>query len=319
MEKLTGEIEQLSEQNIELQESMLEQKGLIEKMADGFAGLQQQLSANAERLNDFEKLTGQSATPFAFSNHTCGGELVAQSGAIMFSTRSYYAASLPSSCVWTVRANNRESIKVSTFSTLSSYAINTYVLEIVRPNGTTPSTNGSQPFQIKITKLQKNMPHIFSGPTIFIVTSLINTAVTDVYLDLHWDGLGALLSKDTFFTHETRPANLTQFNSNELTTWNSTFLEKMDANYTLDFTTIVISNFSTKSYLQAAIGYGGCSNGESFIVISQMMENGSLTTDCCKTNCEGLNSLMNFGSSYVILITKKFKAPMTFNLTWVAG
>ncbi|CAL8069663.1 unnamed protein product [Orchesella dallaii] len=319
MKKVTGEVEQLSKQNEDIEQSMLEQKTLVEKIDTEFSGLQKLLSTHSDLLSDIEKITSPAENLFALSNQTCGGVLVGQSGSIVFSRSSSTTGSRnPSSCVWTVRANNRAVIKVSThasYRTSYSSHLNTYVLEIIKPN-VTGRSNSSQPLQTKISKLQKSMHHVFAGPSIFIVTSL----VTQIDIDLHiqFEGMGKLVEKDTFFTHETLQSSSGSFHSNELETWSPSLLAKLDdnTNYTLDHTTIVVSNFCTKVHLQAAIGNGGCSNVESFMVITDVMENSTVVTDCCKTNCEGKNSLINYDNPFVILITKKFQRPFDFNLTW---
>ncbi|CAL8069675.1 unnamed protein product [Orchesella dallaii] len=258
MGKINGEIDGLSKQNAELQDSMLEQQNLMQTIATEFAGLQTQLSTHAEQLSDFEKM-----------NHTCGGVLVGQAGSIVFSSRSYWSRN-QFGCVWTIRANNQEFIKVSTHPP-TAYSIISYVMEIVKPNGTQSYDSSSQLPQIKITPLQKNMVHIFTGPTIFVVAPMVHMSDIDLYLQ--FEGKGKLVDKDTAFTHKSLLSNLTYFSNNELETWNSSLREQSDSkvNHTFDYTTITVSNFSTKAHLQAAIGNGGCSNGASFIVITQIM------------------------------------------------
>ncbi|ODM99542.1 Cubilin, partial [Orchesella cincta] len=301
MKRVTGDVDQLSKQNEDLEKSMLEQKTIMEKIDGEFSGLQKLLSAHGNLLSDIEQM-----------NQTCGGVLQAQSGSIVFSRGSSLSTTrYPSSCVWTVRANNRALIKVSTHPTYrtsySSYISNTYVLEIIKPNAT-GNANSSQPLQTKITKLQSSMHHVFTGPIIFVVTSLLSQ--NEIDLHLQFEGIGKLVEKNTFFSHETLFANSGNFSSNELETWSPSLLAKLDdnANYTLDYTTIV--------HLQAVAGV--CSNGESFIVITDVMENSTVVTDCCKTNCKGTNSLINYDNPFVILITKKFQQPFNFNLTWEA-
>ncbi|CAL8069671.1 unnamed protein product [Orchesella dallaii] len=129
-------------------------------------------------------------------------------------------------------------------------------------------------------KNQKGVQYVFTGPTIFIVASLDSR---DFELHLEFEGVGKLVEKDTFFTHETLHANSGCFSNTELKTWNFSpllFTKLNDkSNYTLDYTTLVVSNFSGMALFQAKLGNGECSNEDSFIIISDMMENSTKVTE----------------------------------------
>ncbi|CAL8069683.1 unnamed protein product [Orchesella dallaii] len=319
VKKAEGRIQQLSNQNKEIKESMLEQKSLLQTIAGEFSGIQEGLSSHGYRLNDLDELTKPTKNFFITSNQTCGGVLVGQMGSILFSRRSSVNPRLPSNCMWTVRAKNREFIKVSKLVTLSLSSNNkVYAIEIIKMN-TSRNDASSQLPHIKTTKLLDNTHHLFAGPVIFIMAAISSQS----YIELHlqFEGMGKIIEKNTFFAHATLVADpMGNFSSSEMTTWSPPSLEEVDGktNYTLDYSTIVVSNFTTKVHLQAAIGNGGCSKGESFIVISDLKENKTSVNDCCKVNCTGRNSLINYDNPYIILIHKKFQRPLTFNLTWMA-
>ncbi|CAL8070959.1 unnamed protein product [Orchesella dallaii] len=319
VKKAEERIQQLSNQNEELEESMLVQKSLLQTIAGEFSGIQKGLSSHGYRLNDLDELTNPTKTFFITSNQTCGGVLVGEMGSILFSRRSSANPRLPSNCMWTVRAKNREFIKVSKLVTLSFSSNNkVYAIEITKMI-TSGNDASSQLPHIKTTELLDNTHHLFAGPVIFIMAAINSQS----YIDLHlqFEGIGKIIEKNTFFAHATLVANpMGNFSSSEMTTWSPSSLEEVDGktNYTLDYTTIVVSNFTTKVHLQAVIGNGGCSEGESFIVISDLKENQTSVNDCCKVNCTGRNSLINYDNPYIILIHKKFQRPLTFNLTWIA-
>ncbi|ODM94759.1 Deleted in malignant brain tumors 1 protein [Orchesella cincta] len=319
--QMNGELEKLSLQNEELEQSMLEQKTLLETVAEGFVGMQNQFSAHGNRLSDLETMTTSTKNLFVSSNQTCGGELVAQSGTIIFYKQPSSEVKYPSSCVWTVRANNRGFIKVSTHPTYRAsqtpYVISTFVVEILKTNGT-GSSNSSQAVQTKITKLEKSMHHVFTGPIIFIVTSLASWNAIELHLQ--FEGIGKRVEKHTSFTHKTLLGESGNFSSSQWESSSNSGQSDDKLNYTLDYATIVISNFVTKAYLQAKMGNGGCSNGSSFIILSHVMENSTVVTDCCKKSCEGTNALINYGTPFIILISKNLKQSqaLNFTLNWVA-
>lgn len=49
-------------------------------------------------------------------DNTCGGIVVGQSGTILFTFDALENTSHPSTCVWTIRANNRAQIKIKTLA-----------------------------------------------------------------------------------------------------------------------------------------------------------------------------------------------------------
>ncbi|CAL8069685.1 unnamed protein product [Orchesella dallaii] len=168
--------------------------------------------------------------------------------------------------------------------------------------------------------LQKNMQYMLTGPTIFVVTSLATQNGIDLYLQ--FEGVGKLEQNDTSYTHEALLGSSGSFNSNELKALSSpllTILDDNNNNFTFDYTTIVVSNFSTKVHLQAIVGNGGCSNGESFFVITDVTKNRTVIKDCCKTECAGNNSLITYDNPFIILIYKMYQEPFNFNFTWEAG
>lgn len=121
------------------------------------------------------------------------------------------------------------------------------------------------------------MHHIFDGPVVFIVYSLGTTSDDFVDADLHlqFEGLGKLTEKSTYFSHQALFDNSGNFSDSEVVSWSPSILDILPekSNYTLDYTTIVVSNFSTKVHLQAAIENGTCPEGVSFIAITDVLEN----------------------------------------------
>ncbi|CAL8069667.1 unnamed protein product [Orchesella dallaii] len=321
MKSVDTEVHHLSKQNIEIVKYIQDQKNMLEKLDQEFAAVENVLSSHGDVLNDIEKLTHEHDTRVA-SSSTCGGVLVGQAGSITFNSDMMQGRRRPSSCVWTIRANNRASIKILTHQINTSGEFSdelkneTFVVEIFKTNSTT-----NRLLKPKLTKLQKNMHYLFDGPIIFLVTFLLPywSDFSRVDLHLQFEGTGKLVERNTFFTHNTLVSNSGNFSSSQLETRAMSDLEQLDENdnFTLDYTTIVVSNFSTKVYLQVILDNQGCSNGESFLVILMGRNNTSII-DCCKTKCEGRNALINFGDPFIVIITSHFQQRFPFRLMWVA-
>lgn len=130
------------------------------------------------------------------------------------------------------------------------------------------------------------MHHIFNGPVLFVVyvlTSYQKDEYSEIDLQLHYEGMGKLAEKTTLFSHENLQENSGNFNNSQIDNWNSNLLRGQtsgNVTYSVDYTSIVISNFTTKVHLQASFENGRCGDRDtSFLVITELLESSMAVTE----------------------------------------